>query len=175
MKPHIEKEYKMMISKDIYDYYLKTLPLNTRVQINHYYSTNSKFIAIRTRLVDDKIIFTLKQTEESYKKEYEFEIKENNLSDNRIQELLKEFNIETPVYEGQMKTTRSTLDLKYGQFCLDKSEYFNKIDYEIEYELYDSNIDNKDEFIEILNKANLTYQRSYKSKYGRFKEEKECQ
>ena len=55
MNPHIEKEYKMMISEDIYDYYLKTLPLNTRVQINHYYSTNSKFIAIRTRLVDDKM------------------------------------------------------------------------------------------------------------------------
>lgn len=172
MKPHIEKEYKMMITKEIYDYYLSNLPLKTFVQINHYYSTDNPSFAMRTREIDNKILFTLKERKEGYKNEYEFEIKENNLNDSRIQELLEEFNINNPVYEGVMKTTRSILDLEYGEFCLDKNEYLDKVDYEIEYELYDANKDINDEFIELLNKANLKYERSYKSKYGRFKEEK---
>lgn len=172
MKPFIEKEYKMMITKDEYEFFLKNLPLDTHIQVNHYYSSNNPNIAIRTRIIDEKIIFTLKERGSDYRKEYEFEIEENNLNDQRIQDLLKEFNIDKTVYEGIMTTTRSTLELKYGEFCLDKSEYLGKVDFEIEYELYDATIDNKEEFLEILNKANLSYKKSYNSKYGRFKEAK---
>lgn len=172
MKAHKEKEYKMMINKDIYDYYLLNLDLKTFTQINYYYSCDNPLFAMRTRLINNKILFTLKEKKDEYKNEYEFEIEENNLNDSRIQKLLKEFNINNPIYEGTMKTTRSILDLKYGEFCLDKNEYLNKVDYEIEYELYDVENDIHDEFIEILNKANLVYERSFKSKYGRFKEAK---
>lgn len=170
MKPHIEKEYKMMINEELYDYYLNNLPLTTIHQTNHYYLTGSRSHACRIREIDGKYIFTLKVKLIDAKEEYEFEIKENSLNDPRIKELFNQFRLGEPEYIGDLICTRNYHDYKYGQFCLDRCEYLGKIDYEIEFELFDSNIDNKDELDKILQMKDLKYTKSYASKFGRFLE-----
>ena len=162
----------MMITKENYDFLIESLSLKTNIQTNYYYSTNNSKFAMRIREIDDSFIFTLKEKQDGYKNEYEFSIKDNSLNDERITELLSRFSIQNPVYEGLMKTTRSIMNMKYGEFCLDKSEYLGITDYEIEYELYDASIDNNDEFMDLLKNNNLIYKESEKSKYGRFVEAK---
>jgi len=168
MQAHIEKEYKMMIDEKTYNYYLNNLDLKTHIQINYYYLTSDNNKALRIRQIDNKYFFTMKIKELDYHKEYEFEIENNSLDNQKIQELLKEFNINNPKYIGQMKTTRSIHNYEYGEFCLDKSEYQGITDYELEFELYDYKIDNHDEFTKILDMQNLTYSKSPYTKFKRF-------
>jgi len=164
---HIEKEYKMMLEKNDYDNLLNKYHLIPFKQINHYYSTNNPKVAMRIRIIDDKYIFTLKYNQIEYKDEYEFEIKDNTLNDSRIQELLNKFNITNPEYLGSMTTYRAILKLEYGEICLDYNLYLNLVDYELEYELYDYQKEN-DEFNLFLKENNLIFNKSKRSKYGRF-------
>lgn len=168
MKAHIELEYKVMINEDIYNKMLIHYDLNPIKQVNYYYSANKPYHAMRIREKEGKFIFTLKVRENNYHKEYEFEVKENNINDDKIQTLLKEFNIDNIEYIGSMTTYRAIKDYKYGELCIDKSEYLGQTDYEIEYELKDANIDDFRTFERILKENNLEYVPSKNSKFKRF-------
>ena len=112
MKAHIELEYKVMINEDIYNKMLIHYDLNPIKQVNYYYSANKPYHAMRIREKEGKFIFTLKVRENNYHKEYEFEVKENNINDDKIQTLLKEFNIDNIEYIGSMTTYRAIKDYK---------------------------------------------------------------
>lgn len=172
MKPHIEKEYKMMISEKEYNQIISDFNALSFLQSNYYYSTGYKDKACRIRYIDNKYIFTLKVSKKDYKEEYEFQINDNSLDDKRIQELLKEFNINDLEYEGYMDTYRTVIKLENGELCIDKSLYNNQIDYELEYELLDPDKDTFGVFESILSRYNLTYKKSEKSKYKRFLDSK---
>ena len=78
------------------------------------------------------------------------------------------FHIEKPVYIGSMTTYRSTLEFEKGELCVYKSEYLNKTDYELEYELKDAKIDDFSTFEGILNNFGINYCPSKRSKFKRF-------
>lgn len=173
MNPHIEKEYKMMINKKEYENILFDYSVNPILQTNHYYRTGYKDKTARIRIIDNKYIFTLKVSKKDYKEEYEFEIKDNSLNDERIIELFKSFNITSVEYEGYMDTYRAIVKLENGELCIDKSIYNNSIDYELEYELLDPNKDTFYVFENVLKKYGLIYHKSEKSKYKRFLDTKQ--
>jgi len=168
MIPHIEKEYKMMITKEDYDFYLHHLSLTTIRQTNYYYVTSKQNCAVRIRKIDSRYYFTLKIKEKDYHQEYEFEIKENNLSDSLIQDLFNQFHIDDFHYIGEMETVRSTKEYEYGELCIDQSTYLQTTDYEMEFELKDYQKDNAQEFYDLLQQRNLIYQKSPFSKFKRF-------
>lgn len=168
MKPHIELEYKVMIDKTTYLKILDFYHLEPIKQINYYYNANKPYHAMRIREIAGKYIFTLKVKENNYHKEYEFEIKHNDINDQRIKELLNMFNIDKPEYIGSMTTYRAIKDFDNGELCIDKSEYLGHEDYEIEYELKDVNIVDFKTFEHILRENGLEYIPSKKSKFKRF-------
>lgn len=170
-KPHIEKEYKMMINEDVYNSLLNQLGVKPFRQVNYYYDVFNNECAVRIREVDNKHIFTLKTRGDGFKYEYEFEIKEKNFDDEKVQEVFKKFKITEYKYLGEMTTDRAIYKLTKGEICLDKSMYFDKTDYEIEYELFDYLDDGFKEFEELLKNNNLSYTKSPKSKYKRFLDE----
>lgn len=172
-KPHIEKEYKMMIDEDIYYSLLQKLNIKPFRQINYYYDVYNRECAVRIREIDNKYLFTLKTRGDGFKYEYEFEIKEKNFDDPKVLEVFKKFNITKYKYLGEMTTDRAILKLQKGEICLDKSIYFDSIDYEVEYELFDYLDDGFIEFSMILKENNLEYIKSPKSKYRRFLDELE--
>lgn len=172
MKPHIEKEYKMMINEKEYNQIISDFCVTSFLQSNYYYSTGCKDKACRIRYINNQYIFTLKVSKYDYKEEYEFQIKDNSLDDERIQSLLEEFNISNLRYEGYMDTYRAIVNIENGELCIDKSLYNNQIDYELEYELLDPDKDTFGVFETILSRYNLTYKKSEKSKYKRFLDSK---
>ncbi|MBO6166692.1 MAG: CYTH domain-containing protein [Eubacterium sp.] len=142
-----EKEIKVLLSKDEYnrldvlfcwskDYY----------QINHYYGNESLFDSdlntYRVREKNGKIKIQVKIPEKKegslhIKKEYEKEI-------NSVPEIIKKEELteitgipfdEDKEYIGKLTTHRKEcLDYENVEICLDKNEYLNKTDYEIEIE-----------------------------------------
>lgn len=168
MIPHIEKEYKMMLTQTEYERILDDYGIEPFLQRNFYYATGQKDKTARIRFIDNKYLFTLKVSKNGYKEEYEFEINDNSLDDERIQKLFKDFEIENIEYQGYMDTYRAIVNVENGELCIDKSIYNSHIDYEIEYELKNPSIDTLDVLVKILKKYNLEYKRSEKSKYKRF-------
>ena len=168
MEAHIELEYKVMISEEIYLKMLDFYQLEPVKQVNYYYNANKPYHAMRIREKEGKYIFTLKVRENNYHKEYEFEIKENNIDDPKIQSLLKEFDITSVQYIGKMSTYRATKEFEHGELCIDKSLYLGETDYEIEYELKDAKFDDFKTFEGILKENGLKYQPSKNYKFKRF-------
>lgn len=157
MNAHIEKEYKMLLNKEEYISLLNNIDSNTYKQANYYYSSSSKIASFRIREIENKYIFTLKVKENDYHREYEFEISDNSLNDERISDLFKEFNISEYRYVGELITYRTDLKLSKGIISLDKNEYLGVTDYEIEYELYNYQDGDNSELINLLKKCNIKY------------------
>ena len=168
MEAHIELEYKVMIDESVYNRMLDFYHLEPVRQVNYYYNANKPYHAMRIREKEGHYIFTLKVKENNYHREYEFEIEKNDIDDPKIIELLQMFHIDKPVYIGSMTTYRSTLEFEKGELCVDKSEYLNKTDYELEYELKDAKIDDFSTFEGILNNFGINYCPSKRSKFKRF-------
>jgi len=175
LSAHKEKEYKMMIDSKLYETLLKDLHLSPTLQTNYYYDTGLNNMAMRIRVINGINVFTLKVKQDGYKDEYEFIVDNNDLTDQKIIEVMNHFKIKNPKYLGRLDTQRSTLKMTYGELCIDHSIYFDKEDYEIEYELYDADKDINIEFLMLLKKYNLEFKESYKTKFGRFKEACLCQ
>lgn len=171
MEAFKEKEYKMLISEQQYQALLDATNAKPVKQVNYYYYSNVPGMAMRTRVREGVVLFTLKVKKEDYNDEYEFEISDNSLNDPKVQDLLKRFNITNYSYMASNTTYRATVELEKGELCIDKNEYLGKTDYEIEYELYSSDTDNNIEQIELLKKFNIDFKQNFVSKYRRCMEE----
>ncbi len=165
IKANIEKEYKVLITKEEYDRIIDNYHLSPKRQINYYYNSDKKGIALRTRYVDDRYLFTLKDKNKEFPDEYEFEIRDNTLDDPRIIEIFDHFQIIKVSYIGELITDRSIIAMKYGEICIDHSYYLNTEDYEIEYELYDANTGDRSELVSFLKTNNIA---DIDNKHGKF-------
>lgn len=169
----IEKEYKVMITQDDYETIINHYKgeLDRIVQTNIYYDTipTSTDKAVRIRKLYDKYLFTLKHFD-GVLYEYEFELPNLSVDHPKVKELFEKFEIAAVREIGSMQTTRYLMRDNYGEFCIDCSEYNGIIDYEIEYELFNDQLDLIVHFNEWLEQFNLNYLSNCKSKIHRFKE-----
>lgn len=164
----IEKEYKMMLDEKAFNSLksqLKGLILND--QTNFYYSAKNH-MGMRIRLLNDHYYFTLKHHINNEVREYEWEVPENNIHHPSITSLLKELEIDHVEYLGTLRTRRFAMDFPLGTLCLDENEFLGQVDYELEYELKDYQVDDFKTLEELLAKASLTFIPNKLTKYGRF-------
>lgn len=176
MNKNIEKEYKMLLTKEEFETLLNNFPQAVfKKQCNTYYDTKTHAIqkkkgAMRIREVDKKFIFTLKMHSEDGLLEFEKEVDENSLNvfkDIEIQNLLDKFHINGDLMKlTSLCTKRATIKTEFAEICFDISTYNGHTDYEIEYE-YKKEHDGLTVFQNILKDINLTYTSNCKSKIQR--------
>lgn len=178
MNSEIEKEYKTIVTKEEF-YRLAQLykPLKFIKQVNYYYVTDDiSHYGFRIREKENEQLFTLKEYDNGQVREYEKEVVGSLEEDKEIVELLAKKNIFPPyILFGTLTTYRAVYFDGYGELCFDINVYNDIMDYEIEYE-QKKELDHYNEFMNILNKADIKYVPSYASKYKRclktIKEEK---
>lgn len=175
METKIEKEYKMMITKQQFEDLKSFYPYNvTNNQINYYYdskpSAYARGFAIRIRELNGEFIFTLKESVPEGKLEYEFVIEKNDINDQKIKNVLDSLHLKDQLFMiGTLKTIRHIYRDEFGELCLDENHYLQKVDYEVEYELFDHTMDKLDHFINLLKKCNIDYVPNKLSKLKRFR------
>ena len=167
---NLEIEYKTMVSKKELENLLNYFPGNSGFyQVNYYYQSNDdKDKIFRIRHIHNNFIFTYKDKVKDGKLEYEIELGSLDLNNKEMNEVLASFGFTKPyTLVGTMTTFRIEIELKdEAHLCLDSNEYSNKKDYEIEYEITGKK-GSLDNFIKILNQANIKYIPSRYSKQKR--------
>ena len=164
----IEKEYKMMLSKSQFKTLQTKLDYDkVNIQTNHYYSCPNH-MGMRIRELDGHYYFTLKHFINNEVREYEWEIEGLSLNDARVQALFKELNINEYKYLGALKTVRYLKYYPKAELCLDENHYLDTIDYELEYELKDANIDDFKQLENILKDLDISFKTNKLTKYKRF-------
>jgi len=176
MKLHIEKEYKILVSKEQFERLLQHYPQAVfHKQVNTYYDTEDmmirkKYGAMRIREIDSTFIFTLKERCDHGVKEHECIVADNSLTalqTEEIKSLLQNLHIQQPIVEiAQLTTYRAVIPLTNAELCFDYSEYNNTCDYEIEYE-YIKPHDGLSAFNQILSQISLTYEKNCPAKIKR--------
>lgn len=176
MNKNIEKEYKILVTKDQFSTLLKNYPEAKFIeQINTYYDTENMDIrnargAIRIRQITDTFIFTLKMHSEEGLLEFEKEVNANHISifeDVEIQELLSTYGISGNIKEITTLTTqRAMIKTEDAELCFDMSMYNGITDYEIEYE-YKKDHDGRTIFNALLASVGLHYEKNCTSKIKR--------
>ncbi|MBR2802157.1 MAG: CYTH domain-containing protein [Erysipelotrichaceae bacterium] len=168
-KARIEKEAKMLLSKEEFDVLCSLRDFTVTTQINHYYQGN-EHCALRIREFPDsgKRVFTLKERVPGGHREYEKEIPEDDFSDPYVQEVLQQFALREPLYLGDLLTVRHLYQGESGEICLDENHYLGITDYEFEFELYDADTASYAEGLAFLQEAGLNYRENPLSKLKRF-------
>lgn len=176
MNKNIEKEFKILVSKDKFELLCNMYkPLTFIKQINQYYDTPDNLIknkqgAMRIRSKNDKHIFTLKIYENNELLEYECEVNENSihsLNHPNIISLLDSYDIKGPfVKTASLTTNRAMVITDEAELCFDENFYNGICDYEIEYE-FKKDHDGLSRFNQILNEVDLHYETNCKSKIAR--------
>jgi len=152
MSELLEIEFKNSLSYDEYEKIVKHFkpnPESLLKQINIYFDTNNlqlqeNKMALRTRLVDDRIELTLKQhaaiglletTDIITKEDLDQLITNQILVVGDVSKKLAELQITNSLYEiASLTTYRYEFHYLDNLIALDKSIYYNHIDYEIELE-----------------------------------------
>lgn len=178
MNKNIEKEYKILVTKDQFEILSRQFDnLNFITQINTYYDTANMDIrnnkgAMRIRERNGKYIFTLKMKDKNIDGHYEFEmeVSENNtdvFKNPDIKNLLNSYGIHDDVIPlTTLETKRAVINTGDAEICFDINSYNGIIDYEIEYE-YIKPHDGLTIFQELLSHANLIYKKNSTSKIQR--------
>lgn len=149
----IENEFKVMLDKDGYEKLLKLYSFETVEQTNHYYDTDGltmseKRITVRVRELDGKCFLQLKLptgiTHSRVELSEETDGVPETISSGTLKALAGEYSLGEVEFSdvkrlGALKTTRSVHRFSGGEIDLDKSEYFGRIDYEVEIEFTDEN------------------------------------
>ena len=133
MNKNIEKEYKVLLTKEQFEKLLSNYPNAVfKTQCNTYYDTDTHCIqkkkgAMRIRQFNDKFIFTLKMHSNDGLLEFEKEVNENSLNsfqDVEIQNLLDKFHINGNLIElTTLCTQRATIETEFAEICFDISSY----------------------------------------------------
>ena len=145
----IENEFKIMLSQEQYEKLLAMYEWDEVIsQTNHYYDNedlllSKQHITCRVREIDGKFLLQIKYPPAENAAEYsrvEQEMPMDHLPDViGICDIIDSDDVQGAVRLGQLKTTRNVHRFEGGEIDLDKSEYFGKIDYEIEIEFTDEN------------------------------------
>ncbi len=138
----IENEFKIMLTKAQYGKLLSSRDFSTVTQVNYYYDTgdlemSARHITVRVRELDGKFYLQMKLPTEKALSRVELEKELDALPEMLSEELLSSLaKGDYPEVKklGSLKTTRSVWKFDGGEIDLDKSEYFGKVDYEVEIE-----------------------------------------
>lgn len=178
MNKHVEKEYKMLVSKEQFDKLCSLYEnLNFITQTNTYYDTVNRDIqkqkgALRIRERNGRFLFTLKMRQENLDGlcECECEVSENSvhaLRSKEIIQLLQEYHIEADIIPlTTLVTKRAVVETENAELCFDISTYGSHTDYEIEYE-YKRPHDGLSVFQKLLDQVQLVYVKNCTSKIQR--------
>ncbi|MRW16371.1 CYTH domain-containing protein [Staphylococcus aureus] len=190
MATNHEIEFKQMITASIYnklqEKYFKDSVLFK--QINYYIDTPDFKLkehrsALRIRVKDNQYEMTLKTPakvgllEYNYivdiKPEMNLIISNDNLPDDIRQIIVKQFGVKDTTLSilGALTTYRQETKYKGDLLVLDKSEYFDTTDYELEFEVKDYN-QGLQKFQSLLNELNLEHHQPL-NKVQRFFKKKE--
>ncbi len=177
MQFNLEIEYKMLICEETFNKIKNDYSEFSSVkQVNTYYDSKVKplkelFLNLRIREIQDQFIVTLKQKQDIGLNEYEFIVSENSIAvfdTPEIDSFFSKMNIQKPLHEiGTLTTYRTEILFEHGTLCIDKSEYYNHVDYELEFEISGSQDKGFLEFSEFLKKYQLTYIQNNNSKTKR--------
>ena len=175
---NIEKELKVLLNIEQYNMLKnKYIWENEFVQINYYYLDEKNYLknnnmTVRIRELNDKyklqIKIPIKECKALHiKNEYELDVERvyNVLPEMLLKEMC---GIQTKNVRlvGHLKTYRKTLLLaKDIELCLDKSQYLDKTDYELEIE-YQEIMDDK--LLDELKQLGLNFDSKVKGKFSRF-------
>ena len=171
----LEVEYKMLVTKEeLQKLKSQYKPIEKLDQINYYYDSNPSLyqrgFSIRIREVDNKYIFTLKESLLNGKLEHEFEINSLNINDPKIKEVLDSLEIKDELHQiVTLRTIRHIYKDECGELCMVANEYNKIVDYEVEYELYNSDENHLEHFINLLIKCDIDYVENPISKLKRLK------
>jgi uncharacterized protein YjbK len=154
LSQEIEIEYKNLITKDQYETLMDqydSLRHPIYKQVNHYFDTKNFSIktlraALRVRFKQNNYVLTLKQPHstgllETHQKldnqEFTFLKEHGKIGAGEVSHQLSQLigqTIPQLCYLGHLTTERTEIPLKEGLLVLDKSYYFDRVDYEIEFE-----------------------------------------
>lgn len=186
MAQEIEIEFKNILTKDEFERLKAHFGLSASsfvTQQNHYFDTNSfslkeKKSALRIRKKKDQYTLTLKQPAkigllETHQPLTETEaldaISTSRLpSSGDVIEKLKELHINRNEIEffGTLTTNRAEIVYEDGIFVLDHSQYLQKEDYEVEFEVQDEK-KGKEQFLTLLKSFNIPIRKT-ENKIKRF-------
>lgn len=141
----IENEFKIMLTKEQYEKLLSEYDFSTVTQTNHYYDTDrlemsERHITVRVRELDGKFFLQMKLPTGRELSRVELSRELDGLPERLSGELLKTLaNEDFPALKrlGSLTTTRSIRKFDGGEIDLDRSEYFGKVDHEVEIEFTD--------------------------------------
>ncbi len=168
MMKNKEIEFKTFITENDYLKLLKIFDLENNIfsQTNYYFDT------LDTKLMEEKTVLRIRQKGSNYKltKKTREEVGADEthllISKDKALELLKNgfdaniIGLPYYVYKvAELTTYRASTPYKDGTLFLDKSVYYDQIDYEIEYEVDDINQGKKD-FTLFLNTYNIPFKES---------------
>ena len=160
-----EIEFKTFITEDNYNDLVKEFGLENNIfsQINHYFDTDD------TKLLKEKTVLRIRQKGNNYKltKKTRAEVGADEthilLSKDKAKGFLENgldasiIGIPYKVHKiCELTTYRCSAPYKNGTIFFDKSVYYDKVDYEIEYEVDDVKEGQKD-FKDFLQRHNITY------------------
>ncbi|WP_347550704.1 CYTH domain-containing protein [Pseudalkalibacillus hwajinpoensis] len=151
MSQEVEIEFKNMLTKEEYDNLLDAYRLtDIQTQTNDYFDSKDfllreKGAALRVRSKHDKLVLTLKEpaseglleTHQAITVAQFDSIKTTNqLPDGDVFDQIKNLGIHSPLFHlGSLTTHRAEVTIDSGLLVLDHSEYLDREDYELEFEV----------------------------------------
>lgn len=182
MNEHIEIEYKILLTKNIFEKILENYQQYIQkdyIQVNDYFIhplLQNRRYSLRIRTKNDQYELTLKrpfrdarlETNVMLTKEEKDKFFAHEPLDNEITQILKDEHIPYEELQQQFSLTTHRYDiiLPEGILSLDHSTYLDTEDYELEFEVENSEIGFK-KFLEIIEPYGLTYQYNCLSKIQR--------
>ncbi len=176
MNCNIEKEYKILVTKEQFHRLLQDYPhARFKKQVNTYYDTDTLSIrhahgAMRIRTINDRYLFTLKRHTKLGVEEYEKYVEKNDptiFDDPEISSLLKSLSICGEIKRiTELTTYRAMIYTGDAELCFDENHYGSCEDFELEYE-YKKNHDGLIIWNEILARVDLVYTKNCPSKIKR--------
>lgn len=176
MNKHIEKEYKMLLTKNEYLTLRALYPNAISIpQTNTYYDTVAQTLkkqqcALRIREKNGTFLLTLKHRKGKNLYEHESKIDQNRpevFLKTDIQKLLEQFHVTTQLKPiANFITHRTSIDFEHAQLCIDFNQFAHYEDYEVEYE-YKLEHDGRKIFKSILAKANIHFSPNDQPKIAR--------
>lgn len=171
----VTAEFKTLLSKQEYERIFKLYKdIEGDIQTNYYFDTKrftlkASNAVLRVKRTDRGLTYILER-----KKGYNFVKIKEDMTENEFNELKETGKIANPVILAELTdiikdqlvvnfmslaTFRISFQYKRGKISLDRCEYVNTVDYELEYQA--SNRDSgKNDFIEIIKEFNITYKKS---------------
>lgn len=180
MNKHIEIEYKILLTKEIFHKILESYSHDDGYSQTNYYFSHPSFqqkrYMLRIRKKNNTYELTLKRPYQGEKleinvpltkKEKDAFMHHENIS-NEIIDFLKSENIfiEDLQQDFSLTTYRYDIPLVEGILSLDINTYLNQKDYELEFEVYDK-IEGYQKFLEIIKPFHLQYTHNCLSKVAR--------